>query len=204
MEPLKLCAINEDVKLKDYILDPELCTIGRSAECKIMVNRPTVSRLHAKIEWDGSRYVISDTNSANGTFVNGCQIYGPHLLLNDDEIGLASPEPLLRFEDAETTLRVMTRLHYNGPQMTFNLNKKPLELTPSQFKLLTHLYNHAGNICTRESCAQVIWDRLYDPVLDAGALDRIISKLRKQLKEVDPEAKDMIETRRGLGYVLLP
>ena len=131
MEPLKLCAISKDVKLKDYILDTELCTIGRSAECKITVSRPTVSRLHAKIEWDGSRYVLSDTNSANGTFVNGYQIYGSHLLLADDEIGLASPEPLLRFKDDETTLRVMTRLHYNGQQMTFNLNKIALDLTPS-------------------------------------------------------------------------
>jgi DNA-binding response OmpR family regulator len=87
--------------------------------------------------------------------------------------------------------------------MTFILNKKPLDLTPAQFRLLHYLYQHAGEVCTRETCAQAIWGRDYDPGLDADALDRAMSNLRGQLRQVDPDS-DLIETRRGLGYLLHP
>jgi DNA-binding response OmpR family regulator len=37
--------------------------------------------------------------------------------------------------------------------------------------------------------------------MDADALDRAIANLRAQLRQVDPDS-DLIQTRRGLGYVL--
>jgi DNA-binding response OmpR family regulator len=58
-------------------------------------------------------------------------------------------------------------------------------------------------VCTRESCAQAIWGRDYDPELDTEALDRAISTLRGQLRKIAAKA-DLIETRRGLGYLLKP
>jgi DNA-binding response OmpR family regulator len=85
--------------------------------------------------------------------------------------------------------------------MTFYLEERPLSLTPQQFRLLSHLYQHAGEVCTRERCAEAIWGRDYDPGMDADALDRAIANLRAQLRQVDPDS-DLIQTRRGLGYVL--
>ena len=54
--------------------------------------------------------------------------------------------------------------------MRFSLDQQPIELTAAQFRLLTHLYQNAGNLCTRESCAAAIWGRDYDPGMDAAAL----------------------------------
>jgi DNA-binding response OmpR family regulator len=97
---------------------------------------------------------------------------------------------------------LVARLRYDRQSMTFHLSQKPVELTPAQFRLLHHLHQHAGSVCTRESCAEAIWGRDYDPGLDADALDRAISNLRGQLRKIDPEA-DLIQTRHGLGYVLV-
>ena len=83
---------------QSYLLEVEICTIGRSPLCQLLVPHPIVSRLHAKVERNGTQYLLSDTGSANGTFLNGRRLGGPHLLLDGDLIGLGSVAPILRFE----------------------------------------------------------------------------------------------------------
>jgi DNA-binding response OmpR family regulator len=85
--------------------------------------------------------------------------------------------------------------------MRFFVAQQPLDLAPAQFRLLVHLYQNASHLCTRESCAEAIWGRDYDPGLDAQALDGVCRDLRRRLREVDPEA-DFVKTQRGFGYLL--
>ncbi len=197
----KLIALYGYVQPTEYTIETDVCTIGRSQMCQIVVPLKIVSRLHAKIEREGPRYMLYDTNSANGTFVNRRQIREPHWLIDQDLIGLSADTSLLRFEDPDSTLQLTLRLCYDRQTMTFFLDQKPLKLTLTQFRLLHHLYQHAGSVCTRTSCVEAIWDRAYDPGLAVEALDRTMSNLRRQLVEIDPTA-DLIETRQGLGYVL--
>ncbi len=49
-------------------------TIGRSAECNIVVDNKLVSRVHAVIQRIRDVYFIKDENSTNGTFLNGRRI----------------------------------------------------------------------------------------------------------------------------------
>jgi hypothetical protein len=49
-------------------------TIGRAAECDVRIDRPSVSRKHARIAWLRNRFVIADLNSSNGTLVNGAAV----------------------------------------------------------------------------------------------------------------------------------
>jgi hypothetical protein len=76
--------------------------IGRHRSCDIQVDDPGVSRQHASITWSGTDYVIEDLNSANGTFVNGERISGPHPLKGGDVIGLGQVE--LAFQAAVPVL----------------------------------------------------------------------------------------------------
>lgn len=184
-------------------LTKEVSTIGRSPQCDVVIDSKAISRLHARIERNGPRYLLHDAHSANGTFVNGRRLREPHVLQDEDQIGLSQPAPLLVFVDADPTEFIIGQLRYDERAMLFSLDKKPLDLTPAQFRLLLHLYQQAGAVCTRESCAEALWGRDYDPGLDAEALDRAISNLRHKLREVKPDA-DMLKTIRGLGYVLEP
>jgi len=185
---------------KFYLMN-DVSTLGRSPQCNIVVKSKAVSRLHAKVELDGPRYLLSDIHSANGTFVNGRRLRAPHVLQDEDQIGLSKPTPLLLFIDNDPTDFLAGQLQYDERSMAFFLDKKTLDLTPAQFRLLFHLYQHAGDVCTRETCAEALWGRDYDPGLDAEALDRAISNLRQKLREVRPDT-EIFKTVRGLGYVL--
>lgn len=179
----------------------EICTIGRSSGCNLVVNNQLVSRLHAHIERLGARYVIADAGSANGTYLNGRRIIKSQQLRNDDHIGLGSPTALLRFMDPDATILASGILRYDEGTRNFFLSGTLVELPPVQFRLLYHLYLHAGDICTRSSCAQAIWGREYDPTIDPGAFDTALSELRRLLRQIDAGA-DLIDTRRSLGYLL--
>ena len=64
--------------------------IGRKAGNDVVINDAEVSRRHACISWDGRQFVLTDMGSANGTFVNGVRLTGPHVLQPGDAIGLGS------------------------------------------------------------------------------------------------------------------
>jgi DNA-binding response OmpR family regulator len=198
----RLVALVDDVAPAELLLTGAEHTVGRADGCDIVVRRATVSRLHARIVREGPRYSLRDAGSANGTFVNGQPLLGAHTLGHRDTIGLGAAGELLRFIDPDPTVVPSARLRLDERTQIFSLGPVPLELQPGQFKLLLHLYRHLGELCTRESCAQAVWGRDYDPGLDADALDRIVSNLRGAIRRADASA-ELIQTRRGLGYTLL-
>lgn len=67
----------------------DACRIGRTAEAWLFVADEGVSRRHALLLPDGEGFVLIDTNSANGTFVNGQRIER-HSLKDGDLIQFGS------------------------------------------------------------------------------------------------------------------
>lgn len=63
----------------------EQMTIGRSADSKIFLDDVTVSRKHAAVTLTGSDWVLSDSGSLNGTYVNKNRVSSV-ALVNGDEL----------------------------------------------------------------------------------------------------------------------
>lgn len=194
----ELIALHEAIQPTAYQLGQGTCMIGRDPSCHIVIPQRIVSRLHARIERIGPRYILSDAESINGTFVNAQRITEPHLLRDNDELGLGAPTPMLHFSDPDPTV-VASALRYDQRSQMFLINKLPLQLTSFQQRLLVHLYQHQGTVCSRESCAEAIWGRRYDPTVDAHALEEMVRKLRERLRQLDPDT-DYIRVQRGSGY----
>ena len=207
LSTVRLAALTPAVSPAELALAGDRYELGRSALRAVTVRLETVSRLHAAVERRADGYWLADLGSANGTFVNGQRLAGPRRLADGDLIGLGGPEPLLRFLDEAPTVQrgeataLGPRLQFDPAGLSFTVDGRPLPLPPTQLRLLHHLVGHAGQVCSRESCAQAAWGRPYDPLLDRDALDKIVSKLRSHLAKADPRLAQALQSRRGEGYV---
>lgn len=74
-----------DTCREQYLLAEGLTRVGR-ANAEIALDVRELSRLHATIEVAGSRVVVTDEGSANGTFVNGVRIAQPAEVTDGDII----------------------------------------------------------------------------------------------------------------------
>ncbi|MCC7105752.1 MAG: FHA domain-containing protein [Chloroflexi bacterium] len=102
----RLVGTDGPVQGEEFPLSRQEMTIGRRSDCDIVVADPSVSRLHATVRQGPGAVQIEDAGSANGTWVNGVRINGPHVLSDRDviQIGKAAfslrapaqrePEPL--------------------------------------------------------------------------------------------------------------
>ena len=65
-------------------------TLGRSPECTVVLKDPGCSSHHAAIRSEGGRWVLEDSGSTNGTWVNGERLAGPHPLKEGDRIQMGA------------------------------------------------------------------------------------------------------------------
>jgi FHA domain len=71
-----------------YALESDQLSIGRDSSNEIPVNDAEVSRRHARLSFQGGKYVLEDMGSTNGTFVNGQRLTGPRVLKSGEVISL--------------------------------------------------------------------------------------------------------------------
>ena len=73
-----------------------------------------------------------------------------------------------------------------------------LPLSKNEMQIFCYLLKHQGKIVSREDIMNYLWDT--DLFIDDNTLTVNISRLRNRLREVGLE--DVIETRKGQGYLL--
>jgi len=99
--------INVDGARQVIPIDSTPFTLGRGADRDLSLPYPQVSREHACIERDADGYLLRDTGSRHGTFVNGMQISSTRLR-SQDSINLGLSHGVLLFEDTEeSTVRTL-------------------------------------------------------------------------------------------------
>jgi DNA-binding response OmpR family regulator len=75
-------------------------------------------------------------------------------------------------------------------------------LSPSEFNVLLHLYNHPGQVCERRSIVEEgLKDRYAGNDQEESRINTIMGRLRKRI-EPDPDHPRYILTVRGEGYML--
>jgi two-component system copper resistance phosphate regulon response regulator CusR len=73
-----------------------------------------------------------------------------------------------------------------------------LQLTPKEFQLLAHLAKFAGEVLTRENIVEHVWEMHFDA--SANVLDVMMRRLRAKVD--NPFEKKLVQTVRGVGYVV--
>ncbi|MBI3575797.1 MAG: winged helix-turn-helix transcriptional regulator, partial [Gammaproteobacteria bacterium] len=76
------------------------------------------------------------------------------------------------------------------------VGKQALELTAYEYKVLEYLMLHAGDVVSKTTLTEHIYDQDFDR--DSNVIEVFIGRLRKKL---DPDERlNPIETLRGRGY----
>ena len=73
----------------------------------------------------------------------------------------------------------------------------PVELSPTEFRLLAYLMRHQGRVLTRAQLLENVWG--WDYAGESQIVETYVSYLRRKL---DPLGPPMIHTQRGVGYSL--
>src|SRR3989337_3090700 len=63
-----------------FRLEGDQLTIGRDSSNGVAIDDAEVSRRHARLTFQGGKFVLEDLGSTNGTFVNGQRLAGPRVL----------------------------------------------------------------------------------------------------------------------------
>ncbi len=78
------------------------------------------------------------------------------------------------------------------------VGKEPIELSPTEFKLLRYLMLNPNRVLSKAQILDHVWE--YDFNGDAGIVESYISYLRRK---IDPHTEEsVIQTKRGFGYML--
>lgn len=76
---------------------------------------------------------------------------------------------------------------------------KKIELTKNELRILNYLIQKREQIVSREEIMECLWDN--ESFIDDNTLTVNITRLRNKLEEIG--LKDLIQTKRGQGYILL-
>jgi two-component system OmpR family response regulator len=100
--------------------------------------------------------------------------------------------------DEHTVLRAGD-LELDESRWTVHRAGVPVELSPTEFRLLAYLMRHQGRVLTRAQLLENVWG--WDYAGQSQIVETYVSYLRHKL---DPLGPPLIHTQRGIGYSLRP
>ena len=86
----------------------------------------------------------------------------------------------------------------NLSNSTIIKDNKEIELTKNEFKILKYLTEKRNKIVSREEIMDYLWES--ESFIDDNTLTVNITRLRNKLEELN--LKELLETKRGQGYIL--
>lgn len=87
----------------------------------------------------------------------------------------------------------------NTSNSTMEKEGKVIELTKNEYKILKYLLQNRNKIVSREEIMECLWES--ESFIDDNTLTVNMTRLRNKLEELN--LKELLETKRGQGYILL-
>jgi predicted component of type VI protein secretion system len=181
---------------------------GRLEECDLTLVSPFVSRRHASIAMDGSRFLVRDLGSRNGTRVNGKVFHGAVAAEPESVVVIGPFELRLTQTDAGSDVdtvsemdAVTSRSRLDPGQRTFFVDGKSAieNLAGREFALLERLHRDAPNLVPNTQLADDIWG---EGQWDVYMLHNLVRRVRKKIESVAERGDEILVTVPGAGYRL--
>lgn len=218
----KILIIEDDIKLKKYMKEyligydfqVESIEDFNKIKDKILESKADLILLDINLPmFDGFYFlnfirknlktpvIIVSARSEEGEQIRGMDMGADDYITKPFSMGvvLAKINAVLRrytaSEDKFISVKNMT-LYYEN--MKLKVDDKFIEVSKNEFKLLKLFMNNYNKIITRQELLEELWDD--EIFVDDNTLTVNVTRLKKKLRDLDPGV--VIETKRGVGYVL--
>lgn len=134
--------------------------IGRQSQCDIQLPDPSVSRVHAGLEWKRGRWFITDRMSRAGTLLNSLRLEpnAPAPLRQDDVLGIGPWRFRVHFGPAAPTTETVrqNRLADSSGKVEAIQTDDVLNRTQKQLGLVMEFASALQEATTEEALAEVL------------------------------------------------
>jgi DNA-binding response OmpR family regulator len=79
-------------------------------------------------------------------------------------------------------------------QMRVSVNGAPLHLSPQEYRLVSYLMTHAGRVVSQHELTEQLYAQDFER--ESNAIEVLVGRVRRKL------GTDLIQTRRGFGYIV--
>ncbi len=93
-----------------------------------------------------------------------------------------------------TALLVNGRMTLDTRRMAVSLDGVPVHLSPQEYRLVSYLMQHAGRVVSQLELTEQLYAQDFER--DSNAVEVLVGRVRRKL------GADLIETRRGFGYLI--
>jgi len=164
---------------KEFNLDKVSATIGRDADCDILLDQGNPSRIHAQLILKNGKLLVDDLNSTNGTFVNNQRIFKTTQL---------HPGDIIRFSTSEFTL-----LSNTAGDKTIISKKPPFVQTENSYIVLNEITVDPNETALQQGyplpfgwpADDTISKKLFQAKPDKKSLDKIDQQIQMSLAKDD-------------------
>jgi sigma-B regulation protein RsbU (phosphoserine phosphatase) len=168
--------------------DPET-TIGRHPECTIVVDAGAVSRYHAKITRRSDGFVVEDSGSRNGTYLNGRLLTAPQFLRPGDKIRVSEVE--FTFEDGAVPAFVQgnAEVTFDGSNFGILMTDDEPDTEQLSSAMVEFRSSSDGLRMTATPAARLeALTRIFSNLGEALAIDEVLPKVLSSLFDIFPAA----------------
>ncbi|MCS7088666.1 MAG: FHA domain-containing protein [Thermoflexales bacterium] len=210
-----------------YVLAETRVSIGRTVtgqnDIVLSPDDLTASRQHATLTLEGNTWVIED-HSRNGTRVNDRVLRHERLALHHgDRIRIGHTFDVTFYIVGETQWtresdwnvdELANRASFlnEAPPVTTGLwlspnaavwrdgVRLPVWLSRTEYRLLKHLMQHAGNVCEYAEIIKAVWN---DKARSKDNVHELVYRVRHKIEPIPSQPRYLL-IRSGIGLVLFP
>ncbi|AFL76271.1 response regulator transcription factor [Thiocystis violascens] len=95
-----------------------------------------------------------------------------------------------------SALLVHGRITLDTRRMAVSVDGTPIHLSPQEYRLVSYLMQHAGRVVSQLELTEQLYAQDFER--DSNAVEVLVGRVRRKL------GAELIETRRGFGYLVEP
>ncbi len=111
---------------------------------------------------------------------------------------LARMRSLIRRSTHSDTIFQIDTLELNPTTHIVTRNGVEISLTGKEYALLEYFVCHQNQILTKDQIINHVWDYSYDP--QSNIVEVMVKRVRAKVDKAFPYARQLFQTKRGLGY----